>query len=52
MPEPGADTAEFVRWGKIASLAPEATRFLGHALYRDGQYEEAIRCLQAEKAPV
>jgi len=45
--EPGTSTAELVQWGKLATASNEYVRVLGHALYRDGQYEAAVRHLQA-----
>ncbi len=46
--EPDTSTAELVGWSKLAIAAnKEFERFLGHALYRDGQYEAAIRTLRA-----
>jgi WD40 repeat protein/serine/threonine protein kinase/Flp pilus assembly protein TadD len=44
--QPGASTAELVQWGKLAASANDWLRLLGHALYRDGQYEAAVRQLQ------
>jgi WD40 repeat protein/serine/threonine protein kinase/tetratricopeptide (TPR) repeat protein len=44
--EAGASTAELVQWSKIAVANPEYARVLGHAFYRNGQYEAAIRHLQ------
>src|SRR5207249_2084178 len=40
--EPGAATAELVRWGKLAAANKEHVRLLGHALYRVGRYEAAV----------
>jgi Flp pilus assembly protein TadD len=44
--EEGADTAELVRWGQVALQNPRERRLLGNALYRDGQYEAAVRHFQ------
>ena len=46
VPEAGASTAECVQWSKVAAPNPKYARLLGHALYRDGQYEAAIRHFQ------
>jgi Flp pilus assembly protein TadD len=44
--QPGASTAELVQWARLAASESDWIRLLGHALYRDGQYEEAVRQLQ------
>jgi tetratricopeptide (TPR) repeat protein len=45
--EPGADTAELVRWAKAPGVTNDWPRFLGHALYRDGRYAAAAGHLQS-----
>ena len=41
--DPGISTALMVRLAKLASSDRPYFRVLGHALYRDGQYEAAVR---------
>jgi tetratricopeptide (TPR) repeat protein len=45
--ESGIDKSDLIRWGRLAvSDRGDAPRLVGHSLYREGQYAEAIRFLQ------
>jgi WD40 repeat protein/serine/threonine protein kinase/Flp pilus assembly protein TadD len=43
--EPGIDASHLVRWSKLIDQNSADARVVGHALYRAGQYQDAVRQL-------
>jgi tetratricopeptide (TPR) repeat protein len=52
--ESGVDKSDLIRWGRLAVHDLRDARGVGHSLYRQGQYAEAIRFLHewAETRPL